>query len=130
MLEELAKDDEKMDGDHTDANQIIKDRRRQEARYFKLYGRIEIHEWLLKDSVRIKAYREAIQHNEFFRHKVGRVVHVFKQIPLEILPLQDCPGCWLRHGRSFDVRSQGGFQKGPGSRGGHHFGICPTGSPG
>ncbi|XP_033173767.1 protein arginine N-methyltransferase 8 [Drosophila mauritiana] len=69
MLEDLAKDEEKMDEDHSNANQITKDRRRQEAHYFKLYGRIEIHEWLLKDSVRIKAYREAIQHNEFFRHK-------------------------------------------------------------
>ncbi|XP_017074988.1 LOW QUALITY PROTEIN: protein arginine N-methyltransferase 8 [Drosophila eugracilis] len=46
-----------------------KDRREQESVYFSLYGRIEVHEWLLKDTVRMKAYREAILLNEFFKHK-------------------------------------------------------------
>ncbi|KAH8412143.1 hypothetical protein KR009_000099 [Drosophila setifemur] len=47
----------------------IKDRRQQEALYFRKYGRIEVHEWLLKDSIRNKAYREAILGNEVFRNK-------------------------------------------------------------
>lgn len=52
------------------ALQRIKDRREQEALYFKLYSRVEVQEWLLKDSVRNKAYREAIIGNELFREKV------------------------------------------------------------
>ncbi|KAH8244557.1 hypothetical protein KR038_000703, partial [Drosophila bunnanda] len=48
----------------------LKDRREQEALYFKLYSRLEVQEWLLKDSVRNKAYREAILNNKAFKNKV------------------------------------------------------------
>nr|XP_017105375.2 protein arginine N-methyltransferase 8 isoform X2 [Drosophila bipectinata]XP_017105376.2 protein arginine N-methyltransferase 8 isoform X2 [Drosophila bipectinata] len=51
------------------ALQRVKERQEQEALYFKLYGRVEVQEWLLKDSVRNKAYREAIIGNELFQEK-------------------------------------------------------------
>ncbi|XP_017132272.1 protein arginine N-methyltransferase 8 [Drosophila elegans] len=47
----------------------LKNHRQQEALYFTLYGRLEVQEWLLKDSVRNKAYREAIICNESFKNK-------------------------------------------------------------
>ncbi|KAH8237982.1 hypothetical protein KR032_010058 [Drosophila birchii] len=48
-----------------------KDRRKQEEDlYFQLYSRLEVQEWLLKDSVRNKAYREAIFNNKAFKNKI------------------------------------------------------------
>ncbi|XP_039491474.1 protein arginine N-methyltransferase 1 [Drosophila santomea] len=70
MLEDFATDDLEINEEYSNAHQNSEDRRRQEAHYFKLYSRIEIHEWQLKDLVQMKAYREAIQDNEFFRHKI------------------------------------------------------------
>ncbi|XP_068141784.1 protein arginine N-methyltransferase 1-B [Drosophila tropicalis] len=48
-------------------NEVPSRKRGQEhydENYFRMYGRIELHEWLLKDSVRNRAYREAILHNQ------------------------------------------------------------------
>ncbi|XP_017029423.1 protein arginine N-methyltransferase 8 [Drosophila kikkawai] len=54
----------------SDEDQALKLRREQEALYFQLYSRLEVQEWLLKDSVRNKAYREAILNNKAFKNKV------------------------------------------------------------
>ncbi|XP_017015072.2 protein arginine N-methyltransferase 8 isoform X1 [Drosophila takahashii] len=57
------------DGDFDLELKRIMDRREQETLYFNIYGRIEVHEWLMKDVVRVKAFREAILHNESFKNK-------------------------------------------------------------
>ncbi|EDW39926.1 GL16439 [Drosophila persimilis] len=41
----------------------VRDYRLQEALYFKMYARLEVQEWLLKDSARNRAYRSAIRCN-------------------------------------------------------------------
>ncbi|XP_016987957.2 protein arginine N-methyltransferase 8 [Drosophila rhopaloa] len=76
MFEDIAKQKLKVDGEYASADltldlalKRIKDHRHQESLYFKLYGRIEVQEWLLKDPARNKAYREAILCNESFKNK-------------------------------------------------------------
>ncbi|XP_020799207.1 protein arginine N-methyltransferase 1 [Drosophila serrata] len=70
MSQVAAKDEIDLSEMESVENQILKDRREQEAMYFQLYSRLEVQEWLLKDSVRNKAYREAILHNKSFKNKV------------------------------------------------------------
>lgn len=70
MSKDESRTEDMVAKDKLDEDQALKDRREQEDLYFKLYSRIEVQEWLLKDSVRNKAYREAILNNKAFKNKV------------------------------------------------------------
>ncbi|XP_016930480.2 protein arginine N-methyltransferase 8 [Drosophila suzukii] len=71
MFNNLEQEDLKSDADrHLElALKRIEERRQQETMYFNIYSRIEVHEWLLKDSVRVKAFRDAILYNGSFKNK-------------------------------------------------------------
>ncbi|KAH8281936.1 hypothetical protein KR054_004203 [Drosophila jambulina] len=66
----ILKEDVKLPTLESQEDQTLKDRCEQETVYFQLYSRLEVQEWLLKDSVRNKAYREAILNNKAFKNKV------------------------------------------------------------
>ncbi|XP_022229489.2 protein arginine N-methyltransferase 8 [Drosophila obscura] len=62
--EKMENNEEMADGD------CVRDYRLQEALYIKMYSRLEVQEWLLKDSARNAAYRSAIRCNKAaFRNK-------------------------------------------------------------
>ncbi|XP_017046103.1 protein arginine N-methyltransferase 8 [Drosophila ficusphila] len=70
MLANVANKDSMVDGSCAGADQTADlPRDQQEVLYFTLYGRVEVQEWLLKDTVRKNAFREAILCNESFKNK-------------------------------------------------------------
>ncbi|KAH8279612.1 hypothetical protein KR018_007882, partial [Drosophila ironensis] len=68
FLKKLSNDMEMSKVEDFEAAKRKQERLEQEKLYFELYGRLEVHEWLLKDSVRSRAYRMAITGNELFRN--------------------------------------------------------------